>query len=91
MNKIIILGHPTSGLKEVESLLLASGMQAALPSKRDGLLPSDVVNTLCQAHQCLAIEDAMTEDEFSPVQAGAIWQGLGLDLVLGNLQHALWG
>lgn len=91
MNKIILLGHPSSGLQQVESLLLASGMQPALPSKRDGLLPAAVVDTLCQAHQCPAIEDAMTEDEFSPVQAGAIWQSLALDLVLGNLQQSLWG
>lgn len=91
MNKIILLGHPTSGLQQVESLLLASGMQAALPSKRDGFLPSAVVDTLCQAHQCQAIDDAMTEDEFSPVQAGPVWQGLALDLVMGNLQQALWG
>jgi hypothetical protein len=91
MNKIILLGHPSAGLQQVESLLLASGMQPALPSKRDGLLPAAVVDTLCQAHQCPAIDDAMTEDEFSPVQAGAIWQGLALDLVLGNLQQSLWG
>jgi hypothetical protein len=91
MNKIILLGHPTSGLQQVESLLLASGMQAALPSKRDGLLPRAVVDTLCHAHQCPTIDDAMTEDEFSPVQAGPMWQGLALDLVMGNLQQALWG
>ena len=91
MNKIILLGHPTSGLHQVESLLLASGMQAALPSKRDGLLPGEVVDILCQAHQCTAIEDAMTEEEFSPVPTGPMWQGLALDLVMGNLQQALWG
>ncbi len=91
MNKIILLGHPSSGLLQVESLLLASGMQAALPSRRDGLRPSEVIDTLCQAHQCPPIDRAMTEDEFSPVQAGPMWQGLALDLVMGNLQQALWG
>jgi hypothetical protein len=91
MNKIILLGHPTSGLHQVESLLLASGMQAALPSKRDDLLPSEVVDTLCQAHQCPSVDNVMTEDEFIPVQAGPMWHGLALDLVMGNLQQALWG
>ncbi len=51
MNKIILLGRPTSGLHQVESLLLKSGMQAALPSERDGLLPRAVVEIMCQAHQ----------------------------------------
>lgn len=91
MNKIILLGHASSGLHEVEALLLSSGMQSALPSKRDNLTPADVVQTLCQAHQCADVNEATTEDDFSPVKAGAIWSGLAMDLMLGNLQQLLWG
>jgi hypothetical protein len=91
MNKIILLGHASSGLDEVEALLLSSGMQSALPSKRDNLTPVDVLQTLCHAHQCADVNEATTEDDFAPVKAGAIWSGLALDLMLGNLQQPLWG
>jgi hypothetical protein len=91
MNKIILLGHPSAGLAAVESLLQASGMQAALPSKRDGLLPQQITDTLCQAHGCAPLADAMAEDDLAPQQAGTVWHGLALDLLLGNLQQPLWG
>jgi hypothetical protein len=91
MNKIILLGHPAAGLASVESLLQASGMQAALPSQRDGLLPQQITDTLCQAHGCAPLADAMAEDDLAAQQAGAVWHGLALDLLLGNLQQPLWG
>ena len=91
MNKIVLLGHPASGLAAVESLLQASGMQAALPSQRDGLLPQQITDTLCQAHGCAPLADAMAEDDLAPQQAGTVWHGLALDLLLGNLQQPLWG
>jgi hypothetical protein len=91
MNKIILLGHASSGLEKVEALLLASGMQTALPSQRDNLMPADIVQTLCQAHQIAEVNEVLTEDDFSPVKAGAIWNGLALDLMLGNLHQPLWG
>lgn len=91
MNKLILLGHPSSGLATVEALLKQSGLQVALPSKRDGLLPLDITDTLCQAHECIAIADAMSEEEFAPLKAGTVWHGLALDLLLGNLQQPLWG
>jgi hypothetical protein len=91
MNKIILLGHTSSGLLTVQSLLQASGMQAALPSQRDGLLPQQITDTLCQAHGCAPLADAMAEGDFAPQQAGTVWHGLALDLLLGNLQQPLWG
>lgn len=91
MKKIILLGHPSSGLEGVEGLLQASGMQTALPSKREGLLPLHITDTLCQAHACPPVEQAMTEDDLAPLQAGTVWHGLALDLLLGNLQQPLWG
>jgi hypothetical protein len=91
MNKIILLGHTSSGSLAVESLLQASGMQAALPSKREGLLPQQITDTLCQAHGCAPLVDAMAEDDLAPQQAGTVWHGLALDLLLGNLHQPLWG
>lgn len=91
MNKIILLGHPSSGIATVEGLLKQSGLQAALPSKRDGLSPLQITDTLCQAHECIAIADAMSEDELLSIQVGTVWHGLALDLLLGNLQQPMWG
>lgn len=91
MNKIILLGHPSSGLQEVEALLLSSGMQTPLPSKRLNQSPGDVVQTLCQAHQCAEVSEVTTESDFSPIKAGEIWRDLALDLLLGNLHQNIWG
>ncbi len=54
-------------------------------------MPTDMVQTLCQAHQCADIEETSTEDELATVQAGPIWNGLALDLILGNLSQPIWG
>ena len=91
MNKIIILGHPTADLAHVERLLNQSGMQACLPSRREGLLAHEITETLCEAHQCGDVERPETEDSFEPIAAGTVWHGLALDLMLGNLGRALWG
>ncbi len=91
MNKIILLGHASAGLEKVEALLLASGMQPALPSQRDNLMPADIVQTLCQAHQIAEVNEVLTEDDFAPVKVGAIWNGLAVDLILGNLSQPIWG
>ncbi len=91
MNKIILLGHPSSGFGAVENLLKQSGMKTALPSKRDNLLPEAITDTLCKAHDCALLDDVMSEDEFHPQQVGTVWHGLALDLLLGNLDQELWG
>ena len=66
---------------------MQSGMQPARPSKRDGLLPQHITDTLCQAHDCAPVTQAISEDELAPQVAGAVWHGLALDLLLGNLQQ----
>lgn len=91
MNKLILLGHPAVRLSDIEDLLLGSGMQRAQPSKRDGLLPIDVVNILCEAHQCPALDEIASEEELQSVQAGPMWHSLALDLALANLHQPLWG
>lgn len=91
MNKIVIVGHPASGYRDVEALLLECGMQAPRPSRREGLLPQDITATLCKAHKLAPIDTVTSEEAFAPVQAGAVWHGMALDLMLGNLDQPLWG
>jgi hypothetical protein len=91
MNKIIITGHPYSGYGAVESLLLACGMREALPSRRDCLLPKEIHNTLCNAHQIPDLLTITEERDFIPPHIGSVWHGMALDLLLGNLGHEPWG
>jgi hypothetical protein len=91
MNKIIITGHPYSGYGDVESLLLACGMREALPSRRDCLLPKEVHNILCNAHQIPDLLTINEERDFLPPQIGSVWHGMALDLLLGNLGQEPWG
>jgi hypothetical protein len=91
MNKIVIVGHPTSGYREVEALLHQSGMRPPLPSRREGLLPQDITATLCKAHKTPPLDAVMDEGEITQIQAGPVWHGMALDLMLGNLDQELWG
>lgn len=91
MNKLAIVGHPSSGLEDVELVLLRCGMQKPLPSKREGMSPRDIASTLLAAHECTPLEEATAEEDFMPIEAGPVWHGMALDLMLGNLDHPFWG
>lgn len=91
MNKILIVGHPASGYQEAEALLQQFGMQPAQPSKREGLFPQRIGEILSKAHGVPAIDEVVSEDQLHQIQAGSVWNGLALDLLLGNLDQPLWG
>lgn len=91
MNRILIVGHPSSGYKEVEEILQQRGMTSALPSRRDALLPQDITATLCKVHKVPDIDNVTAEEEIKPLQVAPVWHGMALDLMLGNLEQNLWG
>jgi len=91
MNKILIVGHPQSGYEEVESLLSACGMGSAQPSRREGFLPTEISDTLCKAHGASPNHRLGSPDEIQQIEAGAVWHGMALDLMLGNLDQEFWG
>jgi hypothetical protein len=91
MNKVLIVGHPQSGYQEVERVLIACGMQAARPSRREGMSPADMGVTLCKAHNVPDISELTNEEDFRQIEAGPVWHGMALDLMLGNLEQGLWG
>lgn len=91
MNKIIIVGHPASGYEEVQALLHQRGMAAALPSRREGLSPQAITATLCKAHKSPPLESVTDEEGYVQIEAAPVWQGMALDLMLGNLEQPLWG
>lgn len=91
INKIAVVGHPLSGYQEVETLLNLSGMAPAQPSRRDGLLPSEIGATLCKAHRIPNFSALDSSGEIKQIDIGPIWNGMALDLLLGNINQEFWG
>ena len=90
-HKILIVGHPQSGLDSVESLLQAAGMAPARASRREGLAPAQIDAMLCAAHGVQAGAPADPPRAIRQLEVGAVWNGLALDLLMANLDQPLWG
>jgi len=77
----------------VERLLHAHGMAPALPSRREGFAPEQISSALDRAHALSPATDARWGvcGEQDRVRPGPVWHGMALDLLLGNLDQALWG
>lgn len=91
MNKIIVVGHPQSGFERVHELLLASGMSQALPSRREGFTPAQISETLLKTHGVVPVRQVRNTDQLQQIAVAPVWQGLTLDLMLGNTEQTLWG
>ncbi len=91
MNKILITGHPQSGYQKVEHLLNSSGMKAAMPSRREGLLPVDIGVALCKAYNLPSISEIASERDIPQIDVAPVWHVMALDLLLGNIEQELWG
>lgn len=91
MDKILIVGHPLSGHDAVEHMALAAGMGAARPSRREGLHPVEISSALCRANARALVEAPDADGALHQLDVGPIWQGLALDLMLGNVDQPLWG
>jgi hypothetical protein len=66
-------------------------MNGAMPSQRDGKLPKEITNALCRAHSTPRLDTVDTVSCFRQYEAGVVWHGMALDLLLGNLDEMLWG
>jgi hypothetical protein len=91
MHKFIIVGHPQSGYQEVENLLHECGMGKAKPSRREGLLPDQISETLRQAHGTPALAAITAQEEIEQIGTAPVWHGMAMDLMLGNLDQRFWG
>lgn len=89
MNKIIIVGHPSSGYKEVEELLQNAGMGKAIPSKRDHYTPVQISQIICKSHG--VIKPFYSRTDFTQINPGSVWDGMALDLLVANVDQPLWG
>ncbi|XUO84678.1 hypothetical protein RVM27_02980 [Halomonas sp. KM007] len=92
MNRIAIVGHPSSDYMDVEALLKKYGMAEAAPSRREGMSIHKIQDSLFKAHSAVNVEDAQQESELGQLELSNVWQGLVLDLLLGNIeQEGVWG
>ena len=91
MNKILIVGHPQSGYQEVEGLLNTCGMNSPHPSRREGFLPAEISSTLCKAHWGSSYDGLESGEGIEQIEAGPVWHGMALDLMMGNLDQEFWG
>jgi len=91
MNKLVIVGHPTSSYNIVEEAFHSYGMQKAKPSRRENYLPDEINTILCQSHGILNPRLPNLESQYQQLEIGSVWHGMALDLMLGNLDNSIWG
>lgn len=92
MNKILIVGHPNSGLHKVEDLLLRSGMSAPLETQNEGLLPQEITSLICQSYGVVNGRAGSNESkEIRQLDVSDVWHGLILGSILANTGEKIWG
>jgi regulator of replication initiation timing/uncharacterized protein YqgQ len=92
VNRIAIVGHPSSDYMDVEALLKKYGMAEAVPSRREGMTVHDIEVSLFKAHNAINVEQAQAEAELCQLTPSVVWQELALDFLLGNIeQKGVWG
>ncbi|HGC1573838.1 TPA: hypothetical protein ACIX31_003273 [Escherichia coli] len=91
MNRLVIVGHPSSNYQIVEELLHQRGMNSLCPSKRENLSPQDITQTLRKAYQSPDIYTVTDSADFEPLHVSTVWNGIALDLMLSNLNQKLCG
>lgn len=91
LNKILIVGHESSRYREVERLLTDCGMQPAKPSRREALTPAEVNELLLNGHAPMTLSEEQSRVAWQQVRPTPIWNGVALDLMLGNVTQPLWG
>lgn len=91
INKLMVVGHPLSGLASVEQLLHDSGLKPAAKSKAQGLSPAQVSEMVLRAYRVPPVDALQALEVVNPITPSPVWQTLALDLMLGNIDHDLWG
>lgn len=91
MNKVIIVGHSVSDLLEVEARLQLDGLKPSKLSRREGLSPAEITRSLSRIHDAPSADTPTREADFQQIEAGPVWQGMALDLLLGNMEQEWWG
>jgi hypothetical protein len=92
MNIFLVTGPDSHAVQSVWQTLQHLGVQAAKPSRREGLLPQQIHDLMNQA---LPHRVGDTEGDPDPEPShkilGKVWHELAADLFLGNIVHRQWG
>lgn len=92
MNKLLIVGHPSAACGDIEDLLNQCGMATPLPSRKEGFSPQQIGSTILKASALDGERDkSHAPGALSQLTPGPVWQGLVLDLMLGNIDQDFWG
>lgn len=91
MNKVIIVGHPSAGLEDIETLLRKNGLRAPFPSRRESLLPVEINSLIRKGHQAPHPSIPTSEAQIQQIQPSPLWQNLIIDLITGNASNSNWG
>lgn len=84
-NKVLVTGHSLSGYEIVHTLLENAGMQTAKPSRHEKMQPREISSTLLKANK-----KRNTSNTIEQVTVSPIWNGLAMDLMMGNLDQEMW-
>ena len=87
MNIVITCGHPYSGFQSVHTLLTEAGLAQVEVSRQEGMGTSEFHQRVLAAHGV----DLAVPASLAPVTPGRVWDGLAVDLFLGNLDAPDWG
>jgi len=90
MKNLLVVGHPDSGIQELEPVLRHLGFRPALPSLRDKKRPDAFLAAMRKSHSIPEAREPRSEDDFQQVRPGQAWQNLATDLLLGNGNQEPW-
>jgi chemotaxis protein histidine kinase CheA len=92
MNIFLVAGPNTPAVQSVWQTLQHLGVQAAKPSRREGLLPQHIHDLMNQAlEHPVGDTGGYEQPEPSHKILGRVWHELAADLFLGNIGHRQWG
>lgn len=89
MNKIAIVGHPSTDYRAIEAMLQRSGMSSPAPSRKHGLTVEELHKSL-RAEAPAAQKNSSKAHGYSQIQPAPAWNPLLLDLLLGNQTNTPW-
>lgn len=88
---VVVVGHPTIENSYMQKVLIRSGAHRAGPSRREGMLPTEISDALRRAAGAPPVDSVVEESEITDLRFGSLLHDLGTDLVLGNTNLDFWG
>lgn len=88
---VVVVGHPAIENSDMQKVLIRAGAHMAGPSRREGMLPTEISDALRRAAGAPPVDSVVEESEITDLRFGSLLHDLGTDLVLGNTNQDFWG